>query len=338
MTYLQLVNMAIRESGTDIDQLSAIVTTGNTLQSKFCNWVIQAWEEIQIEYSGWQFMQKQGTVQIFPRLHFFDGTTSYETSTSMEDVVLTLDGVTTTYDIMYFSPASGSAISTPTEGYIDLKIVPDVPFTGRVPVGLNMTTPNTAGGRNFSGYFKHWGQYDLYDPVYPQTLAGSATDTSDIAEINWTTCTIFDDSFRRPEASGATLEYADAIERRLCYLPWEYFYASGFTTNTEVGLPRYITETVDGLAAFHPAPDKIYQLTFSYAKTPQTFSLAADEPTGLATRFHQAIAWKAVQKYATYDSQPSVLRRADEEYQRLMRKMRRDLLPKTTVSYKNLDW
>ena len=341
-TFLSLVNDTMREAGADIDQLSTIITTGNTIQSKFCNWVIQSWEEIQTDYNAWSFMKTNAVVYIYPRIHFYDGTTSYATNTSMEDVLLTgedwdLSGYSS-LTILYFDPADASAISTPTEGYIDLKVVPDAPLDFSIPVGLELTTPDTAAGRTFKGYFKHWGHYNLGDTNYPFTGQGVSTDTSDISEVDWNSFRMFDDAETRPAASGNYLNYNDSREVPLRFFTWDQFTSSGLDRNQSPGTPQVVTQTDTGEVMFWPAPARTYTCRFSYTKNPQTFSADADVPTGLPSRFHRVIAWAAVMKYALYDEQPALLRRAEQEYSKLMRKMRRDLLPKISISTDYRGW
>jgi hypothetical protein len=275
-------------------------------------------------------MTKTATILIYPRIHYYDGTTGYETATSMTDVVVSVSGETSTLTVQYFNPSSASPV-TSTEGYIDLKVTPAQPVTLKLSAGVNLTTPDSSGGRDFNGYFKHWGRYDLYDldtdAAHPNVTVGASTTTSDIAEIDWKTCRIYGDSYL---VSGT--DYNGTSDRPLTFLSWAEFFNRGYSVRPTLGIPEYVTETVEGRAAFHPTPDRTCQLVFNYTKTPQTLADASDEPTGLPVRFHNVISWRAVMKYATYDSQPALLRRAEEEYERIMRKMRRDLLPKITVT------
>lgn len=341
MTFLQLVNFVIRESGSDVDQLSTTILTGNTIQSKFCNWVVQAWEDLQTEWRAAEFMRKQGVVVITPRIHFYDCQTGYQTSTSMNTVELTINSdPALTYTIRYFSPASGSAISTPTEGYIDLQVDPEVPLVNFIPAGMYINTANTSDDRSVQAYFKHWGHYSLYDNHYPySTTDGWATDTSDIAEIDKTTLRLFNDTYQRDDpASGNFVDYGDAVEVPITYLSWEEYCRRRMDVNTVPGCPQFVTESPDGELVFYPPVDKVYTLRFSYTKVPQTFSSDSDTPTGLATRFHQAIGWAALKKYASYDEQPALLSRAQDELDMQMAKLRRDVLPKVTVRHSYYDW
>lgn len=335
-TFLSLTNDVIRESGSNIDTLSTVITTGNTQQARFCNWVIQAWHDIQTDSTGWEFLKSRGVYTIVPRFHFFDGTTAFETTTSMEDIVLTDSQASgaETLTINYFSPASGSAISTPTEGWIELKVDPDTPIDFKVPIGSKWTTPTGSSGRTFAGYFLHWGRYDLYDNVgYDLASPGFSTDLSNIASIDWTTLKMQNDSFIG-EAWDAGTEYMDSEAIDIEFLPYSTYSNRGYERNAVPGTPRYVTETPDGLLQMYPPPDRNYVITFDYVKTPQTFSDDADTPTGLDDRHHQVIVWKALMEYALYDEQPALRARAERRYEDLYRLLRRDALPKITVGHR----
>lgn len=75
-TYLQLVNDAIIESGTDLDEISSgsFSSTTNSMQVKWKRWVKQAWLDIQTERRNWHFMRKDGVYIVKPRISFYDGT------------------------------------------------------------------------------------------------------------------------------------------------------------------------------------------------------------------------------------------------------------------------
>lgn len=331
-TFLSLVNDAIRESGQDISTLSAVITSGNTMQARWCNWVIQSWEDIQQEYNLWSFMKSSAVVTLPPRLHYYDGTTVYATSSTMEGIELSgADWTRDPLTILYFSPASVSSISIPAEGYIDLKVVPDQPIDFIIPTGLRMTTTNNASARGFTGFFKHWGWYDMNDLHLPYTQQGYSTDTSDIGEIDWTSFRIYNDAYIREEAAGSYIDYNNSTESKLHFMPWEEFTSRGYDVRQAPGIPAIVTQTPTGEVTFHPPPSRSIVCRFTYTKVPQLLSDSSDEPTGLPSRYHKLIMWRAVMKYATYDEQPALLRRASDEYENLMRRVRRDFLPKVKV-------
>lgn len=335
-TFLSLTNDAIRESGSDIDTLSTVILTGNTQQARFCNWVSQAWHDIQTETTGWEFLKSRGVYTIVPRFHFFDGTTAFETTTSMEDIVLTDAQASNpeTLTINYFSPASGSAISTPTAGWIELKVDPDSPIDFKIPVGSKWTTPSGGTGRTFAGYFHHWGRYDLYDNVgYDLVSPGFSTDLSDIASIDWTTLKMQDDAFIG-EAWSNGREYMDSKAIDIEFMPYSFYSRCGYEKNAQPGTPKYVTETPDGLLQMYPPPNKNYVITFDYVRTPQTLTDDADTPTGLPARHQQVIVWKAVMEYALFDEQPALKAKAERRYNELMVRLRRDALPKISIGHK----
>lgn len=65
MNYLELVQRAIKESGAHLDMpdtLSGI----DGLQSRFADWVNQAWVEMQMERPEWQFRQDESAITLDP--------------------------------------------------------------------------------------------------------------------------------------------------------------------------------------------------------------------------------------------------------------------------------
>lgn len=61
-----------------------------------------------------------------------------------------------------------------------------------------------------------------------------------------------------------------------------------------------------------------YTIRADYWRAPQVFSANADEPTGLPSRFHDLIWWKALKDHGYYKAAPEVLQRAREGYRDLM--------------------
>lgn len=62
-----------------------------------------------------------------------------------------------------------------------------------------------------------------------------------------------------------------------------------------------------------PPPNGQYTITGDYFVAPQDLALDADVPLGLPTRFHILIVYRAMLKYAGYESAPEVYERASRE-------------------------
>jgi hypothetical protein len=62
-----------------------------------------------------------------------------------------------------------------------------------------------------------------------------------------------------------------------------------------------------------PPPNGLYTVTADYFVAPSEMVLDTDVPFGLPTRFHMLIVYRAMMKYAGYESAPEVYQRGSEE-------------------------
>ena len=62
-----------------------------------------------------------------------------------------------------------------------------------------------------------------------------------------------------------------------------------------------------------PPPDGSYTITGDYFVAPSERAADIDVPVGIPTRFHMLIVYRAMMKYAGYESAPEVYQRASEE-------------------------
>lgn len=62
-----------------------------------------------------------------------------------------------------------------------------------------------------------------------------------------------------------------------------------------------------------PPPNGLYTITADYFVAPTEMVADTDVPTGLPTRFHMLIVYRAMMKYAGYESAPEVYQRGSEE-------------------------
>jgi hypothetical protein len=66
-----------------------------------------------------------------------------------------------------------------------------------------------------------------------------------------------------------------------------------------------------------PPPNGLYTVTADYFVAPSVMVLDTDIPLGLPTRFHMLIVYRAMMKYAGYESAPEVYQRGSEESARM---------------------
>lgn len=117
-------------------------------------------------------------------------------------------------------------------------------------------------------------------------------------------------------------------EQLINYLPWDTFrniyrYAAMRTTYN-----RPVIASVDPLKTlnFGPIPDDIYTIEFEIYQLPQILVADADVPMA-PVRFHKAITYKVMQKYAAFESAPEVMARGTAEYEKIMGELYQDRLP-----------
>lgn len=81
-----------------------------------------------------------------------------------------------------------------------------------------------------------------------------------------------------------------------------------------------------------PPPNGQYTVTADYFTAPTVMALDTDLPTGLPTRFHMLIVYKAMMKYAGYEAAAEVLQRAAMEWSRMYPQLEALRLPMVMFS------
>lgn len=117
-------------------------------------------------------------------------------------------------------------------------------------------------------------------------------------------------------ATGAT------DETWLQYVPWEVFRdARVFGANrTVTGKPIEFSIKPDQSLAFFPIPDAIYTVVGEYWKRAQTMSNDSDEPL-IPRQWQMIIVWEALKSYATHESAPEAMAKAERGYRKIITKM-----------------
>lgn len=135
------------------------------------------------------------------------------------------------------------------------------------------------------------------------------------------------DSFRQYRAStgfGAELD--------LSFMPYDAFrdtYQRG-VMRTRQSVP--VAFTVDASKNFllGMIPDDVYVINGEGYAMPTEFALDADRPT-LPTQYHMAIVWRALMYYGQKEAAPEAYSHGQNEYSRLMAKLRIDQMPTITA-------
>lgn len=119
-------------------------------------------------------------------------------------------------------------------------------------------------------------------------------------------------------------------EQRVVEWDWETFRDVRTIGTIQSGRPSEFSIKPDESLIFFPTPDAIYTVTGEYWKRPQVMTLNADEPLFDRT-FHMAIVWKAVMYYAADQGAAELYASAQNEYRRVLRKLKRKYLPSFTL-------
>jgi hypothetical protein len=108
-------------------------------------------------------------------------------------------------------------------------------------------------------------------------------------------------------------------EQIMNFMPWDTFrniyrYAQMRTTYS-----RPVIVSIDPLLGlrFGPIPDQPYNIEFEIYQRPQILVADGDVPA-CPVRFHKAITYKTMQKYALFESAPEVMQRGVTGYAEVM--------------------
>lgn len=288
MTYLQLVNMVIQESGAELLELdsSTFTSTTNPLHKRIKNWVKQAWIDIQNQHD-WDWMRKDALVAIYPRWKV----TALTASTPVADYVLIGDD--TDGEITYVSSAaeSGTFAAGTFVGYVNYTD-PD----GSLKLGevLDLyesdgTTLSTANAAQVTGY----GAYNL------RTLV------SDLAVPLHNTF-----SYLTPTTQTHSAGVADGITTptKLHYVPslaeYHLLYPQ-YADSPDGASPRFLVNVGAGYYDLLPRPTVPLNLRFRYEAEPQELSLHSDTLTNMPAEFGDVVAWRALMYYSKFSSKKS---------------------------------
>lgn len=121
-----------------------------------------------------------------------------------------------------------------------------------------------------------------------------------------------------------------ATERWMSYLDWGSFreiYKRGVVNNAP---PAHYTLDPQNNLVLGPPPDGVYVASGEYMKSAQTLAVETDVPECPA-RFHSVITYRAMEKYAGFESAPDVMSRGVREGNRMMRQLELDQLPAVAI-------
>lgn len=327
-TYRQLVNKAILESGTDLEDIgtgSAFTTPDDKMQTRFKTWVADAWKETQLMFSEIDFTTKQASIKVQPRIYVEQDSTDATApvssraisgnSTNVAFVVgEKIDASTADVHLLSGAWASGTA-----KAYIGLAIAPNATGVTMSGPGDNYAlnerlTQITGVTTDAFGRYKGPGRYDL------------ATEVTDLLEARH-------DTFRINPMDGdayPAFNQESYNPKLLQYVPWDRwrYNVNGETTPGE---PRFFTCAPNGHYEFYPKPDIPYILNFHYEAEPQVLLTETEVLNpAMKEQYEDIIVWQAVMFYADFDRKGDVYMRAKKRRDYYLNLLLRKEMPMVT--------
>ncbi len=311
MNYLELVNLAIQESGKEIDELTEdnfdSDFAGKRIYPRFKRAVAEAWKAIQIRRNEWEFSTAEFSRTIYPRIVVsnVDITTGSgpEAGTKYKGqdsgIVFTVVNIQN-----YTTPALGMDNDNT---YQVVEFITDDGTNGRVyPGELFVETEPNDGGSEFN-YVERAG-YKL-------------------SEFN---------EFAREPHWGSFVAYQDnATSVPVRYIPWEnwVYKEISYTTSTQ-SAPAYVSQNYNGELVFYPQTLSPFGLQFICDLAPQKLIAWDDTPSLklLPAELHDWIAYEALERIANFDKDPDLEAYAKKQGAPYRRKAERSLMP--LISFK----
>ncbi len=308
LTYLQLVNEAIRQSRTSIDPLttSNFASTTDPLQLDFKSWVNEAHREIQLERRKWRFKSKLANLLIGPRVYVEEEASGLVTPVATN--IIRGDDTGAHLTVVSVSLISGAWNAGTAKAYITYNT-----RDGQFKFNETCDIVNASDVVQTSNLFrvKGWGRYNLQ------------TEVSDLFEADLTTFAIQSTGGSSSQTNSSSFDPTP-----LNFIAWDNWVQS--FENQEgaaYGCPQYFTITPEGLYDFYPRPDKFYVLRFYYQKSIQDLTLYTDTPTDLPADYHNAIVWRAVMYYADGDDKDMLWRKARRRFEFYKKRLEENQMP-----------
>ena len=327
-TYKQLVNKAILESGTTLDDIgtgSAFTSPDDKMHARFKTWVADSWKEIQMMYSEIDFTIKQASIKIQPRIYLEQNSTSNDTPAAGAVLIGATSGTkfavgrkmdNSTADIHLLSGAWGSGtakayIGITTEGFPATSAY-GTPFLLNEQIGLYQSDGTTLTEAAFARY-KGTGRYDL------------ATEVTDLLEPR------LDQFYIHKMAGDADTDFnsTDYVRQKLTFARIEQW--NLLDVEQSSGQPTCFSISPNGLYEFYPKCNGPYILNLHYESEPQVLSTETEVLSpAMKEQYEDIIVWRAIMHYADYDRKNDVYLRAKKRYDYYLNLLFRKEMPAVT--------
>lgn len=300
-TYLELVNKVIHESSSEKDPLDdstwLSLDAGRRIYPRIKRNVADAWKQIQMRRSQWEFMSDELSTIVYPRMNISNGIRAagapsvgdtYRGATS--GFLLTIVSVVTT----------GDWTTGGVEGYIEFSTTSNIkPSLAEEMIEVTPIADD--------GVFVNMGRGSYaFTEINPR-----------LRNIQWSTFVASTDN---------------SPPRPVFFIPWDKWTYSDFTyTVSSVNYPTYVSQDNKGNVVFYPQVRTPFRINFIHDMAPQILGEPTDVPEGLPAEYHDWIAWEALMKFAMFDKNPQLYSYAKTEADTYAKRAEANLMP--LVSY-----
>lgn len=288
MQYIDLVNLAIEESGSELNQLTLLTwdssEAGRRIYPRIKRYVAQAWKRIQMQRNQWQFGSLDANVVIYPRFKFSAGS-----GPTVPPAGTVLIGDQSTYQITFRAIPSDI---TGAGAWLDGDASGQLEFTD------GSGAPQPIVGETFSATVG----LDVYEFVYEgigsYNLEGMVGDNFE------------------PQWSTFVARQNNSTPIPLIFIPYDHwvYQTYNFATGT-MATPGYVSENFEGHTVFLAQTFEPFVCSFVYATVPQILTDPEDVPTRLPEQYHEWIAWEALASMATFDKNSSLFAHVNRHLQ-----------------------
>lgn len=297
MNYLELVNMVIRESQCEQDELTAgtwaTADAGRRIYPRIKNNVVAAWKQIQMSRNEWEFNNGSFSSTLYPRVKITDGERAAGSPPVGSVFVGADSGFELTVRAVYTTGdwAAGTAIGQiEFDDYEGSQIIPGEVFTETSPVADD-------------GEFVYLGK-------------GSY----DFQEI--------DNTIREPLWASFYAYTEGDRPTPVRYIPWDnWLYNEYNFTISSQDAPAMVSQDFEGAVVFYPQTYSPFRLNFIYQASPQILADYDDEVLRLPEEYHEWIAWKALMMFAMSDKNPTLFAYAKDNEKLYRNRAERNLMP-----------
>lgn len=322
MTFLQIVNRAIKESKTTLDELTAANFADpprTILYSRFKDWINTAYKELMMDRPEWFFRQERAIVTIYPRLYLTNlateiiGGAGEESTTQIvlqigdtleaqsSGVQVTVVGIFEHEEIENNNLYEATVEVLPVEGFELNHLLIGETFDRILPTA-ELEIAKLGGV----------GRY-----AFEELQPGLHAINPDTVKVHRTPA----------EAALANSTYGSnnfPVEQRQWY-HWPVDYDMYPWAGPR---PTYIVQTPQGSYGLYPQPEEEMLLSFDYTRKLGEMSSATDVPEALPDDMHMYLVWKAVEEFADFDRNQEIFSRARKHVTKYETILQRDYLPK----------